>query len=375
MAVQFIRSARRGKPVTWYVYAYKGGPLIMKHAGPRKPALNAEASRRLAEALTARDAPSPSNEFRTVVRAWLASPEWERFSDSTKKVWQRHVDLIEVRWGRAPTNVWNDPRMKAPVVEWRNERKHTPRTADIGITVLSSLLKWANLNGHGISINVATDIPRLYQGGNRQEIIWLADDIAQFEAAARKANKAWIIDGLRLAALTGLRLADLVTLTFDQVGEFAISKTALKKSRSKRRRVIIPMTEHLRQLLEDLRTRHREAGVNTVLVNSFGRPWTAGGFGGSFDDIRNDAGIIHVDEDGTKRRKHLHDVRGTFCTMLLTECELTDEEAAEIMGWAKDKVQTIRKVYVDGGRVAMAIAERIAAKQKAKQAAKSGPSA
>src|SRR5690606_16974873 len=150
------------------------------------------------------------------------------------------------------------------------------------------------------------------QGGNRQEIIWLADDIAQFEAAARKANKAWIIDGLRLAALTGLRLADLVTLTFDQVGEFAISKTALKKSRSKRRRVIIPMTKRLRQLLEDLRTRHREAGVNTVHVNSFGRPWTAGGFGGSFDDIRRAAGIIHVDEVGTKRPKHLHDLRGTF---------------------------------------------------------------
>src|SRR5690606_2893973 len=114
---------------------------------------------------------------------------------------------------------------------------------------------------------------------------------------------------------------------------------------------------------------------NTVLVNSFGRPWTAGGFEGSFNAIRNDASITHVDEDGAKRRKHLHDLRGTFCTMLLTECELTDEEAAEIMGWSKDKVQTIRKVYVDGGRVAMAIAERIAAKQKAKQAAKSGLSA
>jgi hypothetical protein len=85
--------------------------------------------------------------------------------------------------------------------------------------------------------------------------------------------------------------------------------------------------------------------------------------------IRNKAGIVHVDEGGSERRKHLHDVRGTFCTMLLTEWGLTDEEASEIMGWSKEQVGGIRKVYVDGGRVAMAIAQRIAAKQKAKQAA------
>ena len=265
--------------------------------------------------------------------------------------------------------------MKAKVVHWRNSRKETPRTADIGITVLAALLKWAVLNGQGISINVATGIPRLYKGGNRQEIIWLPRDMERFAAAAEQAKKSWINDGLRLAALTGLRLSDLVTITFEQVGECAINKVALKKSRSKRRRVIIPMTDELRQLLNELESRDRLKDVNTVLVNSYGRPWTAGGFEGSFNQIRNKAGIVHVDEDGKRRRKHLHDVRGTFCTLLLTDCGLTDQEAAEIMGWSKEQVAGIRKVYVDGSKVAMAIAERIAAKQKAKQAAKSGVSA
>lgn len=375
MALQFIKSARRGKPVTWYVYAYKGGPLVMKHAGPRRPTLDAAASRRLAEALAARETPVPSDKFRSVVRAWRASPDWERFAGSTKKLWRRHADLIEEKWGDAPTSVWNDPRMKAKVVAWRNSRKENPRTADISVTVLAALLKWAVLNGQGVSINVASDIPRLYKGGNRQEIVWLPYDMERFAAVAEEAKKPWINDGLRLAALTGLRLADLVTLTFSQVGEFAISKTALKTSRSKRRRVVIPMTEDLRQLLDELRDRNRREDVNTVLVNGYGRPWTEGGFGGSFNEIRNKAGIVHVDEDGSERRKHLHDVRGTFCTMLLTEWGLADEEAAEIMGWSREQVLGIRKVYVDGSKVAMAIAERIAAKQKAKQVAKSGVSA
>ena len=278
------------------------------------------------------------------------------------------MDLIEARWGDAPTAVWNDPRMKAKVVAWRNSRKATPRAADIGVTVLVTLLKWAMLNGQGVAINVAMDIPQLYRGGNRQEIIWLPEDMERFAEAAEADSRPWINDGLRLAALTGLRLSDLVTLTFDHVGDFAISKSALKMSRGKRRRVTIPITEELTSLLAELRGRHREKEVNTVLVNSYGRPWTASGFGGSFNRIRDAAGIVHIDEHGDKRTKHLHDVRGTFCTMLLADCELTDDQAAEIMGWSKERVGGIRKVYVDDSLVIMAIAERIAAKQKAKQA-------
>jgi hypothetical protein len=39
------------------------------------------------------------------------------------------------------------------------------------------------------------------------------------------------------------------------------------------------------------------------------------------------------------------------------------------MGWSKERVGGIRKVYVDDSRVVMAIAQRIAARQKAKQVA------
>ena len=52
--------------------------------------------------------------------------------------------------------------------------------------------------------------------------------------------------------------------------------------------------------------------------------------------------------------------------MLLFECKLTDEETAEIMGRSKERVSEIRKVYVDGGRLAMALAAHIGVKQKAK---------
>lgn len=363
MALQYIRDRKRQR---FYVYAYKGGPRIHVHEGPRKPkTLPADALRRLAEAMEARSA-EPDHIFRHVIREWQRSADWEGLEASTRKVWQGHITLIEARWGEFPFTVWNDARMAAKVVKWRDERKATPRTADIGVTVLRALLKWAKLSGF-VLLNVASDIPQIAPSSDREEIVWTADDMARFEAKATELERPQLIDGLRLAALTGLRRADLVSLTFDHIGEFAVSKTALKKSRGKRRRAVIPMTAQLEELLAELRTRKRAVGVNTVLVNSFGRPWTGDGFGGSFNRIRDAAGIKHTDEDGGARKKHLHDVRGTFCTLMLAECELTDEQAALIMAWSPKRIARIRSAYVDDARVVVAIGERIAAKQKAKQ--------
>lgn len=366
MALQYIWDRKRAK---CYVYAYKGGPRIHVHEGPRKPKkLPPEAMRALADAEEARNA-EPTHLFRHVIREWQRSPDWKRLEPSTRKTWTGHLDLIEAKWGEFPFTVWNDSRMAAKVVRWRDERADTPRTADIGVTVLRALLKWARLNGF-VALNVAQDIPQIAQSANREEIIWSDEDIERFTAKAIELERPHIVDGLRLAAITGLRRADLVSLTFDHVGEFAVSKVALKKSRGRRRKATIPMTPQLQDLLDELRTRHRAEGVNTVLVNSFGRPWSGDGFGGSFNRIRDAANIVHKDDDGPDRLKHLHDVRGTFCTFLITEVELTDEQAGEILAWSPKRVSRIRRVYVDDARVVVAIGARIAERSKANRGAK-----
>lgn len=168
-------------------------------------------------------------------------------------------------------------------------------------------------DGAGIAINVSADIPLLYRGAQCEEIVWTEDDLQRFAEAATELERGYMIDGLWLATLTGLRRADLVSLTFDHIGEFAVTKTALKKSRGRRRKAVVPLTPALETLLAELRTRYRAEGVDTVLVNSYGHPWTGDGFGGSFNRIRDAAAIKHRDEDGTERLKHLHDLRGTFC--------------------------------------------------------------
>ena len=138
----------------------------------------------------------------------------------------------------------------------------------------------------------------------------------------------------------------------------ATHKTALKQSRGKRPHATIPRIPQLTQLLNDLQTRERHEGVNTVLVNSFGQAWSGNGFGASLNRVRDAANIRHIDtETGESKTKHLHDVRDTFCTKLIL-ANLTDQEAASIMGWSPDQVACIRRVYVDQGRVIVATRRR-----------------
>jgi len=371
MAIQFIRSARPGKPITWYVYAFKRGPLVMKAVQPKKPILTADAHSKLADAFRAAKGPDPKT-LLSLIHEWRAAPEWTGLADTTRRVWGAQLDLIDTRWGSKPISVWDDHRMAGKVINWRDERAATPRSADMGITVLRELLKFGRLRGR-LKLNVAEGIPHLYKGGDRADIIWTAEDMEAFRLAAIEANRPSLYDGLRLAALTGFRVADLVSVTWDNVGEVAIVITASKKSRGRRRKAVVPVTEALRKLLEELRTRKRKEGVNTVLVNQRGTPWTAAGFGGSgsFGMVRDKAKIVHIDEDSdgqrVERNKHLHDVRGTFCTTLLTECELTDEDAARIMAWSPARVGRIRSTYVESAAVVISLAERMKAKHQAKQ--------
>ena len=322
-----------------------------------------EALQALARALSDRDRPK-SGTLADIIRRWRQSPEWKSLAPGTQKTWDSATVAIEQKWGETPIRLWSDPRMVRKVVQWRDSRASTPRAADNGVLVLRTILNFARLRGE-IAVNVAERIPRIYHGADRAEIIWTDDDIVRFISKANELEQPHIGDGIRLAALTGLRRQDLVTLTWDQVGATSIQKKALKTTRRKRRHVTLPRLPALDGLLDELRSRHRKAEVQTVLVNSYGRSWTGDGFGGSFNRIRDAAGIVHVDpETGQHRRKHLHDLRGTFVSKLILEASrqgkpLTNQEVAELMGWSPDQVDGIRRTYVDRGKIIVAIGERI----------------
>lgn len=357
--LHFVRKRRAGGQWRWYVYAWRGGPCIATRDGWNKPKLTRDEAKAATDALGAGTSPDPRL-LLSLIREWEASPEWkDGLAAGTRKTWGSQLRRIEERWGEIPLAVWNDPRMKAKVMKWRNERTATPRGADIGVTVLRELLKFGGLGGR-VLINVADGIPTLYRGGDRAEIIWTEEDMDRFGWHALKLDMPHVSDGLWLDSCTGLRREDLVTVNETNVWEHAIVKKALKASRGRRRHATMPRLPELNALLEELRSRPRQEGVTTLLVNSRGQPWTGDGYGGQFNRIRDAANIVHIDEEtGLARKKHLHDVRGTFATRLLL-AGLTDEEAGNIMGWSPDRIATIRRIYVDQARVVVAIGQRIA---------------
>lgn len=356
-----VRIAKPGKPIRWYIYAWRGGPCIAKRTGAAEPKLTKDELAAVVEHRSAENGPAPGT-ILALARQWrgngadTASVEWKALAETTRATWGLQLDLIEAKWGKSPVALWSDARMVEKVVAWRDSRAATPRSADIGITVLKALLDFGRLRGK-VKVNVAENIPQLYRGGDRAEIIWTPEDIAAFLAEAPQR----IGDGLRLAAVTGLRREDLLTLTWEEVGEHAIVRIAKKKSRGRQRRATVPLIPEAKTLLDELRTRHRAEGVDTVLVNTRGEPWLDTSFSMQFNKARNDAKIIEPAQprlDKPAKKKHLHDVRGTFCTHLC-RTSLTNQEIARIMAWSEDRVEGIRRVYVDDAAVVVALAKRI----------------
>lgn len=374
--VHFVKVARKGKPIRWYVYAWRGGPVILKGGeSPKKPKLGKAEIEAINAALSDSIAPRDAGLLSGLIRQWRgvvpekASPEWKALAPTTKDTWGSQLDAIERKWGKTPLGVWNDPRMVRKVIEWRDSRAGTPRAADMGVQVLSELLAFGKLRTL-VAINVAADVPAIYEGSDRAEIVWTEDDMEAFSWSAIAADRPDVIDGLWLACLTGMRRADLVGLTWSEVGEHAIVRTARKKSRGRRRRAVVPILPETAVLLAELRSRPRDTGVETVLVTRDGQAWTPDVFTAAFNRVRNaangGAGIVHKGNAGldeADRAKHLHDCRGTFVTKLCRAsaagARLTDREIADITAWSPDNVGRIRQTYVDDAAVVVALSERI----------------
>lgn len=348
----------------WYIYAWRGGPFVRKADGARTPKLTPDDWAKITAA-RAELAHDPTETVGKALTAFRASVYWKGLATGTQKTWGAALDRIEAKWGKAPLKALDDPRMKPKVVAWRNSMEATPRTADISVMVLSKLFEWAVLEGH-MTHNPALGVPTIYRPEGRAAVIWLPQDLEAIKSAAEQPLQ----DAIDLAVLTGLRRADLVGLRWDEVGDLAIHRTAAKRSRGKRYTVSLPMLPELDLLLGALRERPRKPNVETVLVNSFGKPWTGDGLASSFHDARkraNDgAGIWHTERDpitGEEQRtpKRLHDLRGTFATRIMTQTKatLTNSEVAGIMGWSVEQVDQIRKRYVDDKAVVVELTRRL----------------
>jgi integrase len=312
-----------------YYYAWRGGPRL--RGEPGSPEFHASYN----EAIEDRRTPD-KNRFRFVVADYKASKDYKKLAESTRAQWGKWLDRIADYYGELRIAQFDRPEKIRPVIRrWRNQWADTPRTADYALQVLSRVIAHAVELG-SVAGNPCEGIKHLYDN-DRSEIIWTDSDVAHI----KKTCSAEIADAVDLDGHTGLRLSDLLRLSWSHVGDDAIVLTT-GKSRH-RREAIIPLYDGLRAVLARIPKR-----ATTILTSSKRRPWTADGFGSSFNKAKIDAGMA-------ERDLHFNDLRGTAATKFYI-AGFTMREIAETLAWEEESVEKIIRRYV--GRAA-AIKARI----------------
>jgi integrase len=303
-----------------YYYAWRGQGAPRLKSPPGSP----EFVRELAAALEARKGGDASTFGGLCVR-YKASDDWKGLADKTRKNWAPWIDRIQVEFGALRLAQFDRPQITPVIRAWRDKYKATPRTADVALTVFSRLLSFGRSEGR-LSINAVTPIPRLYKG-DRSEIIWTDDDIAEL---AKHASPE-IMFAVRLAVLTGLRQADVLHLSWSHVSANAVEVRTRKKSKNQvqGKTALIPLYGALRDLLAEIPKRSP-----VILTSSDKVPWKTG-FGASWNRAVTKAGID----------KHFHDLRGTAATKLF-KAGFSIREIAGIMAWEEKDVEKIINTYV-----------------------------
>lgn len=318
----------------WFVYAWRGGPCLLKHDGEDKPVIDRAI-------LDAQYQAKQQTFGRTVedvdwlIAAYEASPKYLKTKPSTKKDYRLWLTRISEKFGPTPVVAFEDWRMRGDLIEWRDQWAHQPRTADKAVVMMVTLLNWGIETGklerhncHSIALLHSVD---------KSEEVW--EDRHWTAVEAVEGFPTHVMTALRLARLTGLRLGDLVTLKWSQVFDKQIT---VERTRKRGGRAVIPIFPELRALLNEI---GRKDG--TVLLNSRQKAWTASGL-----------------ETVWQRRKPegfdrtIHDLRGSFVTFLAVK-GLTDEQIARVVGWTAEKVASIRARYVDEARVVVSLVERL----------------
>jgi integrase len=303
-----------------YFYAWRGGPRLRGAYG--SPEFWASYN----EAIVDRHIPEPGK-FRALVTLYKAGP-YQKLASSTQRIWGHWLDRIAGYFGTLSIAQFDRPERIRPIIRnWRNQWSNKPRTADYGMQVLSAVLSHAVDPLGKLAGNPCIGIKQLY-ASNRSDIIWTEADIARVKQACT-AEMAHAID---LAATCGLRLGDLLRLSWSHIGADAI---VIRTSKSKgKREAVIPLYDDLRAVLSRIPKRSTR-----VLTNSRGRPWLPGSFSTLFIRAKQMADMADAD-------LHFHDLRGTAATRFYL-ARLDERTIAEIMGWTEASVAAIIRRYVD----------------------------
>lgn len=327
-----------------YMYAFRGGPLLIRFAGASKreaERAELEGASALIQAYAAQKVVRAGGEtVSDLVRLFREVPEGlKSLAPSTKKAWSPWLDKIDAKFGKMPLRLLKARGVRRTFTEWRDSFSASPRSADYAIQVLRRVLE-LGVKREFIDVNPAKGIDAIYKV-NRADIIVTDDQLAEIVPhATPRAQFA-----IRLAAALGLRRGDLVALKWDQVRVSHIELTT-NKSRGKTF-VIAPLVGDGRRVIDELREERDRMIADGrvpsafVLTTELGTPWQAPSLTQAFIRAAKLAGVEVA----------LHDLRGTAATRFIL-AGFAPQEVATFIGWERARVDQIIRRYVDPDRIA-----------------------
>lgn len=324
-----------------YWYAWRGGPRILAAKARSDADLDAAIPAHVAEAGEAYRAavkPSaPKDLLGGLIVSFLESPDFAKLAPRTKGDLQKHLDVTRKRWAELPLEALKAEGMRKAILDWRDTYGRTPKTADAYMGALGRVLSWAKKRGD-IPLNPIERAPRIYSA-NRADRIWTRADLAKLLRRQPRPFQRAIL----LAAYTGLRLGDLVDLTWAEVGEDAIT-VATNKS-GERTIAVVPIIPKAAAILKHIGRKD----VGCVLTHSRGKPWTEWGLQTAMQRAKVKAGVTGL---------RFHDLRGTAATNFIRG-GLPLADVAGIIGWETKQVERIARRYVTSEAVAAGMLERL----------------
>jgi len=329
--------------VAEYWYAWRGGPRILCVKARSDAELVRLVEANAAAAVTAFQqlvTPAAAEAHLSgLIQKYLESAEYARLAPRTKRDLRRHLDVARGDLGEMPLKALEAQRARQVLIGWRDKFQSVPKTADDRLGALALVIGWAKKRGD-IAAHPLEKWPRLYRV-DRADVVWTKPDLIKLLNRAEPDFRRAVL----MAAFTGLRLGDLVRLSWADVGQDAIT-LATAKSRG-RRVVVIPITPKLRAVLNQIGRKD----LGAVLTHSKGKPWTAEGLQTAMHRLKHRAGITGL---------RFHDLRGTAATHFI-RAGLPMVDVATIMGWTPNKVEGIARRYVTAESVAAGMLERLRA--------------
>ena len=298
--------------VYWYAWRERGAPRVYGEYGTADFWASYDA------AICERHVPEPGK-FRALVMLYKASAAYQELAPSTKRKWGPWLDRVATHFGTLSIAAFYNPKVRQTIRLWRNKYAETPRTADMGMQVLSRVCAYA-VDPLG---KLTSESLRGYQGAlfrRSQRHIWTDADVIQNPtilhcggcARHRPSGCDWLEARRSFAAFMVARAR-------------ARARIVIPTNKSGRRvEARIPLYADLRAVLARIPKRSL-----TVLTNSMGRPWKTGdGLGSVFIRAKKKAGMSDLHFQICAARPRRSSAAGLPLRVI-----------AEILGWTEGSVE------------------------------------